>query len=83
MNIAIFSPNQNSYSETFIQAHKKYLKASNLYYIYGGKLYGMHIENVSQLISTKKQLLVIGLAKIKGKDFEEGMEPSVAKRLKA
>src|SRR5690606_26249583 len=33
-NIAIFSPNQNPYSETFIQAHKNYLKG-NIYYYYG------------------------------------------------
>lgn len=34
MNIAIFSPNQNPYSETFIQAHKKYLK-DQIFYYYG------------------------------------------------
>ena len=32
MNIAIFSPNQNPYSETFIQAHKKNLKGKIFYY---------------------------------------------------
>lgn len=32
MNIAIFTPNQNPYSETFIQAHKKYLKDTVFYY---------------------------------------------------
>lgn len=34
MNIAIFSPSQNPYSETFIQAHKQYLKG-NVFYFYG------------------------------------------------
>ena len=34
MNIAIFSPSQNPYSETFIQAHKKGLKG-NIFYFYG------------------------------------------------
>jgi colanic acid/amylovoran biosynthesis glycosyltransferase len=34
MNIAIFSPNRNPYSETFIQAHKNYLKG-NVFYYYG------------------------------------------------
>lgn len=34
MNIAIFSPSQNPYSETFIQAHKRYLKG-DIYYYYG------------------------------------------------
>ena len=35
MNIAIFTPNKNPYSETFIQAHKNYLKG-NIFYYYGG-----------------------------------------------
>ncbi|WMI69843.1 glycosyltransferase [Mangrovimonas sp. YM274] len=34
MNIAIFSPNNNTYSETFIQAHKELLKG-NIYYYHG------------------------------------------------
>ncbi|MDC7999265.1 glycosyltransferase family 4 protein [Gilvibacter sediminis] len=34
MNIAIFSPNQNPYSETFIQAHKNNL-AGKIFYYYG------------------------------------------------
>lgn len=34
MNIAIFSPSQNPYSETFIQAHKHFLKG-NIFYYYG------------------------------------------------
>jgi len=40
MNIAIFSPNQNPYSETFIQAHKNYL-IGNIFYYYG---YGESIK---------------------------------------
>lgn len=40
MNIAIFSPSQNAYSETFIQAHKNHLKGKVLYY-YGS---GAHIQ---------------------------------------
>lgn len=34
MNIAIFTPSQNPYSETFIQAHKQYLK-DKVFYYYG------------------------------------------------
>jgi glycosyltransferase involved in cell wall biosynthesis len=34
LNIALFSPNKNPYSETFIQAHKNYLKG-NVFYYYG------------------------------------------------
>ncbi|TXE12043.1 glycosyltransferase family 4 protein [Seonamhaeicola algicola] len=40
LNIAIFTPSQNPYSETFIQAHKKYLKGRVFYY-YG---MGSHIQ---------------------------------------
>ncbi|RXP52921.1 glycosyltransferase [Lutibacter sp. HS1-25] len=36
-NIAIISPNQNAYSETFIQAQKKYLKG-NVFYYFGGAI---------------------------------------------
>lgn len=42
MNIALFTPNQNPYSETFIQAHKKYLKG-NVFYFYGRKG-NIHLE---------------------------------------
>lgn len=37
MNIAIFTPNKNPYSETFIQAHKEYLRGKVFYY-YGSGL---------------------------------------------
>jgi len=36
-NIALLSPNQNAYSETFIRAHKEFLKGM-VYYYYGGEL---------------------------------------------
>ncbi|MEM9679576.1 MAG: glycosyltransferase [Bacteroidota bacterium] len=54
MNIAIFTPNQNPYSETFIQAHKHYLK-DKVFYYYG---VGDHIrlEEHPPLISTFKRL---------------------------
>jgi colanic acid/amylovoran biosynthesis glycosyltransferase len=35
MNLAIISPNNNAYSETFIQAHKR-IPGVNIYYYYGG-----------------------------------------------
>lgn len=37
MKIALLSPSQNAYSETFIQAHKELLKGE-VYYYYGGDL---------------------------------------------
>lgn len=43
MKIALFSPNQNPYSETFIQAHKNYLKGDVFYY-YGRGL-NIKLEN--------------------------------------
>tara|TARA_R100001369_G_scaffold87750_1_gene123529 strand:- start:5535 stop:6644 length:1110 start_codon:yes stop_codon:yes gene_type:complete len=49
MNIAIFTPNQNPYSETFIQAHKKYLKG-NVFYYYGRR--NIKLEGVSSLSSS-------------------------------
>lgn len=49
MNIAIFSPNKNPYSETFIQAHKNYLKGS-IYYYYGNKT-NLKLEGHSTLVS--------------------------------
>jgi glycosyltransferase involved in cell wall biosynthesis len=43
MKIALFSPNQNPYSETFIQAHKNYLKGDVFFY-YGRGL-NIKLEN--------------------------------------
>ncbi|QQX76797.1 MULTISPECIES: glycosyltransferase family 4 protein [Aequorivita] len=46
MNIAIFTPNKNPYSETFIQAHKNYLKGKIFYY-YGTR--NIQLEGTSHL----------------------------------
>ena len=46
INIAIFTPNKNPYSETFIQAHKNYLKG-NVFYYYGRKT--IQLEGISSL----------------------------------
>ncbi|WP_372757291.1 glycosyltransferase [Mariniflexile sp.] len=54
MNIAIFSPNQNPYSETFIQAHKAYLKG-NIFYYYGSKG-DVKLEGTPRLISKFKRI---------------------------
>src|SRR5690606_35246734 len=55
MNIAIFTPNQNPYSETFIQAHKNYLKG-NVFYYYGRK--NIQLESVPQLSSPWERRLL-------------------------
>lgn len=57
MNIAIFSPSQNPYSETFIQAHKNGLKGT-VFYFYG-KGANIHLESyglVYKEIGLKKLL---------------------------
>ncbi|RKE97992.1 glycosyltransferase family 4 protein [Ichthyenterobacterium magnum] len=65
MNIAIFTPNQNPYSETFIQAHKNYLKG-NVFYYYG---VGEHIKiEGHQLLRTGVSALI---QKIKRKVFKK------------
>lgn len=52
MNIAIFTPGQNPYSETFIQAHKRYLK-DQVFYYYGGKGH-IRLEGADSLVSKAK-----------------------------
>jgi len=53
MNIAIFSPSQNPYSETFIQAHKNYLKG-NIYYYFGTGI-NINLEVGSSLLSQNER----------------------------
>lgn len=50
VNIAIFTPNRNPYSETFIQAHKNLLKG-NVFFYYGKKN-NIKLEN-SKLLKSK------------------------------
>jgi glycosyltransferase involved in cell wall biosynthesis len=83
MNLAIFSPSQNPYSETFIQAHKNYIKVDKLYYIYGGSFQNMHVESERQLIKPKKQFLLKGIAKLSSKNYKDVLENEAVKRLKA
>jgi glycosyltransferase involved in cell wall biosynthesis len=59
MNIAIFSPSQNPYSETFIQAHKNYLKG-NIFYYYGRR--NIQLESHPPL-ATKWQRRFLSLKK--------------------
>lgn len=58
MNIAIFTPSQNPYSETFIQAHKNYLNGQIFYYYGEGQ--GIQLEGQGALTSvTKHRLLTV------------------------
>jgi hypothetical protein len=52
-NIALISPSQNAYSETFIHAHKEYLSGKVFYY-YGG-LENQYLEGFGNLSNTKRR----------------------------
>jgi len=54
LNIAIFTPTQNPYSETFIQAHKNYLKEKVFYYYGSGN--AIRLEGHSSKVSYLKLL---------------------------
>lgn len=60
MNLAIISPGQNIYSETFIQAHKS-IKADKVLYYYGGTIpsfvEGEGVMNLTTRDLSKKTLL--------------------------
>lgn len=75
MNIAIFSPAQNTYSETFIQAHKDYLKGTIFYY-FGGKG-KIRLENRPKLSRIKVSFL-----RLLGKSSKEINEYFIRKSLK-
>ena len=57
LNIALVSPSSNSYSETFIQAHKNRLQGT-IHYYYGGLLPN-ELENGELYISRKQRILHI------------------------
>jgi glycosyltransferase involved in cell wall biosynthesis len=54
INIGLFTPNQNPYSETFVQAHKNLLK-DEVFYYYGSGL-GTQLEGYPVLASGFKRL---------------------------
>jgi len=62
MNIAILTPNQNPYSETFIQAHKNHLNGKIFYY-YGTGV-GMQLEGYGALVSNWKRLYLRLICKL-------------------
>ncbi|GER59702.1 hypothetical protein ULMA_18100 [Patiriisocius marinus] len=66
LNIAIFSPNKNPYSETFIQAHKLLLKG-RVHYFYGK---GDNIKNEDD--KYKRNYLIFLLFKLYGKITNKG-----------
>ena len=62
LNIAIFSPNKDPYSETFIQAHKTFINGQVFFY-YGKKLF-VQLEGKSALISKLKSFQLSLIKKI-------------------
>ena len=55
INLALISPNQNAYSETFIQNHKKHFDA-NVHFYYGGSL-PQYLEGDSLLRLSRKETI--------------------------
>lgn len=80
MNIAIFSPSQNPYSETFIQAHKNFLKG-NVFYYYGSKG-RIKLEGQERLVSKALQWRYRIIGKLKRHSFSKINEQSVLTSLK-
>lgn len=80
MNIAIFSPSQNPYSETFIQAHKHFLNGKVSYY-YGSKG-RIKLEGSSRLLTKTEQWYFWFIRKIKNYSFGYINEKSVLLSLK-
>ena len=80
MNIAIFSPFQNPYSETFIQAHKKHLKEKTFYY-YGNKG-NIRLEGTTTLVSKLALLQFRFIRKLKKYSFSYINDQSVLTSLK-
>lgn len=81
MNIAIFTPSQNPYSETFIQVHKKYLKGRVFYY-YGNKGH-IQLEGSGRLVSKAKQWQYRLICKLKKYSNTYINEQAVLASLKA
>ncbi|MGV8813813.1 MAG: glycosyltransferase [Gelidibacter sp.] len=81
MNIAIFSPSQNPYSETFIQAHKNYLKGQVFYY-YGSKG-RIKLEGQDRLVSKATEWRYRIIRKINKHPHGYINEQSVLSSLKA
>lgn len=80
MNIAIFTPNQNPYSETFIQAHKQYLKDKVFYYYGSGSQ--VQLEGDDNFRSSSKMLQLKLKRKFLRKPFSFINEQLILKSLK-
>lgn len=68
LNIAILSPSQNAYSETFIQAHKNLLHG-NVFYYYG-TISNLTLEGKGSILKGMKRYFFKSIDKLKRKPFE-------------
>ncbi|MBF8150980.1 glycosyltransferase [Winogradskyella sp. F6397] len=80
MNIALFSPSKNPYSETFIQAHKNYLKG-NMFYFYGSGS-DIRLEGVGELEASFYYDLLKVKGKLLGRKYGYAWEQVLLKALK-
>ncbi|MDG1729366.1 MAG: glycosyltransferase [Algibacter sp.] len=80
LNIALFTPNKNPYSETFIQAHKNKLKDTVFYYY--GPVSNMKLENHQVLSNKFTNLLLKVYTKLFNKPSTYIREYSIIKSLK-
>jgi glycosyltransferase involved in cell wall biosynthesis len=80
LNIAIFSPSQNPYSETFIQAHKKYLKGKIFYYFGSGE--SIQLEDFGLLTSKTQRWRLKSISKILNKPANYTWIKSLSRLLK-
>jgi glycosyltransferase involved in cell wall biosynthesis len=78
-NIAIFTPSKNPYSETFIQAHKKYLK-DQIYFYYGVK--NIQLEGSPKMVSVAQRKLLNFKRHILNKPLKQVHEEIILHSLK-
>lgn len=81
MNVAIFSPNQNPYSETFIQAHKNHLKGRVFYYY--GRKGRIQLEGQDRLVSKTMQLRYRFIRKLNKNPYSYINNQAILKSLKS
>ncbi|MEP3836605.1 MAG: glycosyltransferase [Algibacter sp.] len=80
LNIAIFTPSKNPYSETFIQAHKNNIKGLVFYYY--GTVFNMKLENHGVLSNRFTRVLLKIFIKLFNKPSQYISEYFIVKSLK-
>jgi glycosyltransferase involved in cell wall biosynthesis len=80
IKIALFSPNKNPYSETFIQAHKNHLKGEVFYYY--GKNQAIALENHPPLANKVKIYALKAIKQLFKKQDSFVLEQLIVKSIK-